>query len=198
MDRFSDAETIARSLREPEIFAEIFERHFDRIHAYLARRVGPDIGRDLTSEAFLAAFRSRHRYDSNRHSALPWLLGIATNLAHRHWRTERQHLASIAKIETDHIAEAGEDAIVNRVDAAAVADVVGRAVASLDAGCRDVLLLIAWADLSYLEVAEALRIPIGTVRSRLSRARQAVRQRLAVSPLFPDLMHRLETGADHG
>jgi RNA polymerase sigma factor (sigma-70 family) len=163
MDSLSDADIIARSMRDPDVFAALFERHFESVYAYLARRVGADIGGDLTADVFLAAFESRRRYDLSRPMSRPWLLGIATNLAHRHWRTERLRLASITKIAPSGTADT-EDETVDRVDAAAVASEVSAAVASLDAGCRDVLLLVAWADLSYAEAAEALDIPIGTYR----------------------------------
>lgn len=194
MDSISDADVIARSMREPDLFAEIFERHFDSVHGYLARRVGPEVGGDLTADAFLAAFESRRRYDLSRPTARPWLLGIATNLAHRHWRTERLRLASITKTAPTGTADT-EDESVSRVDAAAVANEVAAAVAALNAGCRDALLLVAWADLSYVEVAEALDVPIGTVRSRLSRARQQLRRHLAASPSFPELSIPIDTGA---
>jgi RNA polymerase sigma factor (sigma-70 family) len=193
MDSLSDADIIAHSMRDPDLFAEIFERHFDSVYAYLVRRVGPDVGGDLTADVFLAAFESRGRYDLSRLISRPWLLGIATNLAHRHWRTERLRLESIANTAPSGEVDT-EDETVERVDAAAAVSEVADAVASLDAGWRDVLLLIAWADLSYAEVSEALDIPIGTVRSRLSRARQQIRRRLAASPLFPELSYPLDTG----
>ena len=76
----SDAEIIARSLDEPDRFAEVFDRHYPRIHAYVTRRLGPVLGDDVASETFLTAFKLRSRYDAVRPDAAPWLYGIASNL----------------------------------------------------------------------------------------------------------------------
>lgn len=195
MEPYSDADVVAHSLHQPDAFAEIFERHFDAVYAYLARRVGVEVGGDLTAEVFLAAFESRRRYDLRRPVARPWLFGIATNVVHRHWRIERQRLRLIAKLERHEGAEAEADGAVARVDAEAAADEVASAVASLDGGSRDVLLLVAWGDLSYAEVAEALDIPVGTVRSRLNRARGHIRRHLSRSSSFPELTYPIDTGA---
>jgi RNA polymerase sigma factor (sigma-70 family) len=195
MDSLSDPQVIARSLEEPQAFAEIFERHFEAVHSYLARRVGPDAAGDLTADVFFEAFKSRRRYDVSRASARPWLLGTATNLMRRHWRTERQRLRSLAQVDRPSAIEPGAEETVARVDAARSADAVAAAVATLSSGERDVLLLVAWADLSYAEVSEALGIPIGTVRSRLSRARRVLRDQLAKTSHFPELQSLGDKGA---
>jgi RNA polymerase sigma-70 factor (ECF subfamily) len=181
MEPLTDADIIGRSLEQPPMFAEIFERHFDAVRGYLAKRVGAEVAGDLTAEVFLIAFEKRRRYDQDRSAARPWLFGIATNVVRRHWRQERQRLGALAKFEPHGVQEGGVEALAARVDAAATAREVAAAVAALDRGDRDVLLLVAWADLSYAEVAEALVIPVGTVRSRLHRARHEIRHRLAGS-----------------
>jgi RNA polymerase sigma factor (sigma-70 family) len=174
----SDAALIARSWRNPEDFALLFDRNAARIHRYAARRLGDDTADDVVSETFLTAFRQRHDYDIARPDALPWLYGFATNFIRRHRRAEIHRYKAYSRMgvlpDTD---DAAEQALA-RASAHAVRRSLTRALASLKARDRDVLLLVAWADLTYEGVADALSIPIGTVRSRLNRARTIVRDAL--------------------
>jgi RNA polymerase sigma-70 factor (ECF subfamily) len=149
-----------------EAFEELFELYFDVIYGYLARRVGPDIGRDLASETFVRAFAARKRYDAARSEVRPWLFGIANNLLRRHHRDEERRLRAFAQLDPPH------DTVPSTESR--LAD----ALVALSVGERDVLLLFAWADLEYAEIAEALELPVGTVRSRLHRARAHVRAAL--------------------
>ena len=73
----TDALLIERSRRDPGCFAVIFDRHAEEILRYAHARLGPDLAEDVTAETFLAAFRHRDRYDTNRPDARPWLYGIA-------------------------------------------------------------------------------------------------------------------------
>jgi RNA polymerase sigma factor (sigma-70 family) len=165
------------------LFGAIFERHFVPIHRYLNRRVGLDLAEDLASETFVVAFRRRAGYDWGREDARPWLFGIATNLMRRYRRTERRKLAAYARIGVDPLVASDPDldAAEDRAQSQAAGPVLAQALAALRPGDRDVLLLHAWADLSYQEIAGALGVPVGTVRSRLARARRVVREQLAVS-----------------
>jgi RNA polymerase sigma factor (sigma-70 family) len=174
----SDAGVIAASLHDSSRFGEIFDRHFAEIDRFLARRVGSALADEIAAEAFMIAFRSRARYDSAAVDAGPWLYGIAANLARRHWRTERRRLRAYARTGVDPICDDAGD-LDHRLDALAAGPELAAALASLRVGERDVLLLFAWADLSYEEIASALGIPAGTVRSRLSRARSRIRELLA-------------------
>ncbi|MFB7947464.1 RNA polymerase sigma factor [Kitasatospora phosalacinea] len=168
-----DAEVIAASLAEPDRFGEVYDRHAPAVHRYLARRVGAAVADDLTSETFLAAFRIRGRYDPERPDARPWLYGIATNLLRRHHRAERAGYRALARSGVDPLDAADHaDAVAARVSAGARAVEIAEVLAALTAKERDVLLLFAWAELTYHEIAEALVIPLGTVRSRLNRARR--------------------------
>jgi RNA polymerase sigma factor (sigma-70 family) len=174
-----DAMVIQSSWREPERFAVLFDRHAPYIHRYLARRAGPQVAGDLVAETFLAAFAQRFRYDVGHPDARPWLYGIATNLIGQHRRDEaRQHRimqsASAGPAVPGHAERVAAD-----VTAQAMRALLGAALAGLAAGDRDVLLLIACEQLTYQEVSQALAIPVGTVRSRLHRARTKVRQVLA-------------------
>lgn len=176
----TDAEHIAASCSDPEWFGAIFERHFDTIYQYLACRIGADAADDLASEVFSVAFRRRSSYDLTRDNARPWLYGIATNLLHRHHRTEQRQLRAYARSD---LRSEGFDAttVIARVDAGTWRAAVAVALAALKPRDRDVLLLFSGEDQSYQDIANALGIPVGTVRSRLNRARRIVRERLSQS-----------------
>ena len=176
----SDAQVIAASRADPLVFAIVFDRHYDAVHRYLARRAGVDLADDLAAETFTQAFDSRLRFDLARMDARPWLFGIATNLMRHHYRTEERRLRAYARIDRPDRVDAFEG-IEGRLDAEGAAPLIAAAVLRLSPGERDVLLLFAWADLRYEEIAAALAIPIGTVRSRLNRARHRLRELLGVS-----------------
>jgi RNA polymerase sigma factor (sigma-70 family) len=167
----TDAEAIAASLSEPRAFVAVFERHFDAIHRYLRRRVGKPIADELAAETFAQAFEHRRRYDPRRPDARPWLYGIAHNLLRHHYRDEERALRAYARTGTDPLQDSVEEAAREGPELA-------EALAGLSPRERDVLLLVAWAELEYAEVAEALGIPVGTVRSRLNRARGRIRELL--------------------
>ena len=176
-----DAAIIEHSLRRPERFAAIFDRHAPHIQRYLARRLGPQVADDLVAETFLVAFGKRARYDLNRLDARPWLYGIATNLARQHQREEVREYRLRAAVGPAPVHDGHADRVAAQVSAAAMHRLLAAALAELSLGDRDVLLLIAWETLTYEEVAEALGIPVGTVRSRLNRARRQVRAALATA-----------------
>lgn len=171
----SDAEVIASSLEDPEAFAVIFDRYADPIHGYLSRRVG-EMADDLLSETFLIALRSRDRFRPEATTARPWLFGIAANLVARHYRAEQQRYRHLARLPLEASGSPDPATLASaRADATALAPLLATALAELEPGDRDVLTLIAFGDLQYSEVAEALQIPLGTVRSRLHRARARLR-----------------------
>ena len=176
--RADDATLIEQSWHEPDAFAELYDRHAAHIHRYVTRRLGDDVSDDVVAETFLAAFQRRRRYDLSRPDARPWLYGIAANLIGKHRRAEMRMLRAFARTGADPVAETYADQVDARVSAAAAQRELAAALAGLSAGDREVLLLIAWADLSYEEAAAALGIPVGTVRSRLHRARRTVREAL--------------------
>jgi RNA polymerase sigma-70 factor (ECF subfamily) len=178
-----DAAIIVASLTDPEQFALLFDRHAPLIHRYIVRRTGPEIAEDLVAETFLAAFRNRGRYACEFADARPWLYGIATNVIGQHRRDEARQLR-IKLAAVPELAEPGHgDRVAADLTARAVRGALAGALASLPAAERDVLVLIAWEQLSYDEVARALGIPVGTVRSRLSRARGRVREVLVQAEL---------------
>jgi RNA polymerase sigma factor (sigma-70 family) len=175
-----DAAVIESSWREPERFAVLFDRHAPYIYRYLARRAGRQVADDLVAETFLAAFAKRDRYDLSHPDARPWLYGIATNLVSQHRRDEaRQYKITQAAAAAEPQVPGHADRVAADVTAQAMRTLLEGALAALAAGDRDVLLLIAWEQLTYQEVSQALGIPVGTVQSRLHRARTKVRQILA-------------------
>jgi len=177
-----DAAVIRASVCEPDRFASLFDRHAQHIHRYLARRVGRQAADDLVAETFLVAFGKRGAYDPGFRDARPWLYGIATNLVGRHRREEvRQFRLSQAASPDPVHHDYAERTVVN-LTARSVRAALTEALSGLAEPDRDVLLLIAWEQLSYDEVARALGIPVGTVRSRLHRARTKIRQALASTP----------------
>jgi RNA polymerase sigma factor (sigma-70 family) len=176
---FTDADVIAASRRDAREFAVLFDRHHGAIHRYLSRRAGSVLADDLAAETFLRAFDARERFDEHRSSeALPWLYGIATNLLRRHRRDEVRGLRAIARAGSRDDHDADIEGVAARVDARAQDAALAAALAALPHREREVLLLHAWADLSYDEIATALDIPVGTVRSRLSRGRDRFRRHL--------------------
>jgi RNA polymerase sigma factor (sigma-70 family) len=163
---------------EPGVeFGRLFDTYARPLHRYLARRVGADAAHDLVSETFLVALNQRHAYDPRRGVVRSWLYGIATNLLRRQVRQEVRGLQAVAR-SAGHApgAESSHDSrVADRVDAAALATRLAGALAELSEGDRDVLLLTSWAGLDTTEVADALGIPAGTVRSRLHRVRRWLR-----------------------
>ena len=173
----SDAEVIGRSLGEPEAFGLIYDRHAATVLRFLGRRVGAEGAEALVGELFRIAFERRKTFDASRESALPWLYGIGSNLLFKHRRGEARRLRASARMAA--VGEAADRrAGAAALDARLLFPRVADAIEALPDGEREALLLFAWEDLSYQSVAEALELPIGTVRSRLNRARAHLRELL--------------------
>lgn len=174
----SDATAIDASLTDPAAFAAIFDRHASSIHRFLARRVEPADAEGLLGEVFRVAFERRGSFDTAHASARPWLYGIATNLIARHRRSEARRLRAMASLAARRVDSDG-DLVGDRAAATVDADEswtrLVDAVNELPDGERHALLLYAWEELSYEDVASALGVPIGTVRSRINRARNRLR-----------------------
>jgi RNA polymerase sigma factor (sigma-70 family) len=163
-------------------FEAVFRAHFGPVHRFIARRVGAALAEDLAADVFATAYRRRTVYRRERGSLRSWLYGIAVNVVREHWRDEQQLLeldARVTRLATSPRSAAGfADAADERVIAAALAPRIAGALAALSREQREVLLLHAWADLSHEEIASALGVALGTARSRLSRARKALRAQL--------------------
>jgi RNA polymerase sigma-70 factor (ECF subfamily) len=172
----SDAEVIGRSMGEPEAFGLIYDRHAAALLRFLGRRAGAKVAEGLVGELFRIAFERRKTFDVSRASALPWLYGIGSNLLLKHRRVEARRLRASAQMAAHEATD--RRASATALDARLLFPRVADAIETLPDGERAALLLFAWEDLSYQGVAEALELPIGTVRSRLNRARAHLRELL--------------------
>jgi RNA polymerase sigma factor (sigma-70 family) len=176
----SDAEVVVASIDRPAAFATVFDRHHEAIHRFLWSRVG-DAADDVAAEVFRVAFERREAYDPSYESAKPWLFGIAANLAREHHRRTtrrrdvRERLVAEGRPEPHPAPE-------ERLARLAATEPVAEAILELPERDREPLLLFAWADLTYDEIAHALDVPLGTVRSRIHRARSQVRANLDHEP----------------
>jgi RNA polymerase sigma factor (sigma-70 family) len=167
----SDAELIQSSLVDASAFAGIFDRHFRAIFRFMRGRVGSQLAEDLASETFVVAFGRRSTYDLSREDALPWLYGIAVNLLRDYRRAEERRLRAYTRVPAD-FGSASDDP-GDRLDSS-----VSSVLLELSHEERNLILLLSWADLTYEQLADALDLPVGTIRSRVSRVRSKLRDRL--------------------
>lgn len=172
-----DGEAIAGSLAgDPQAFGAVFERHATAVLRFVVRRLPPSEAEAVLADVFRVAFERRASFDLER-PLRPWLFGIAANVVARHHRSEARRLAAVARYASqadERTTDPGERTSAT-IDARDSAARVLAVLAGLRPEERSVVLLHAWEDLSYAEIADVLEIPIGTVRSRLSRARAKVR-----------------------
>jgi RNA polymerase sigma factor (sigma-70 family) len=173
----SDADVIALSIDSPSAFGLLFDRHATTLFRYFVRRVGPDEADALLGELFRIAFERRDVYDVAGPEARPWLYGIANNLLAKHRRREDRRINATARLTRGTLPATDlYDDVDDRLDAAELLPRVAQAIAELPEGEHDALLLFAWESLPYDEIAAALDVPVGTVRSRLNRARARLRE----------------------
>ncbi|GAB2768305.1 RNA polymerase sigma factor [Nocardioides salsibiostraticola] len=172
----TDSDVLRRSRTDPAAFTEIFERHFVTIHRYLARRTGSGGADDLAAEVFTIAFSKRGSFDLERPDALPWLYGIAGNLLNASRRRHSRDIALLTKQPRPEATEPFERGVDASVDAARQVRRLDPMLRSLSPDDLSTLVLYAWEELTYAEIAEALGVPVGTVRSRLNRVRRRLRE----------------------
>ncbi len=188
-DPRNDAEIILASLLDPEEFAVIYRRHHPALFKFAARRVGIADAEDVLSSVFERAFRLRRRYDQRHSESLPWLYGIATNIVgeglRRRRKEDRLYLA-MAPGETE--SDLSED-IATRASAEALGPQINAVLSQLPQRDRNAFLLYALEGLTYAEISRSLNVPIGTIGSRISRARAVFMERL------PDLKQQAGTQA---
>jgi RNA polymerase sigma-70 factor (ECF subfamily) len=185
----TDNVLIERSVQgRPDAFVAVVQRHEAAIHGFLSRRAGRHVADDLLGEVWVRAFAGRGSYDLSYRDARPWLYGIARNVLRAHWRASVTADAASgsdvagAGSKPEEVADPWDD-IVDRLDSAALARALVSAVRALPPAEREVLLLVAWEQLSPAEAAVALGVPPGTARSRLHRARAKLRCTLAGTDL---------------
>jgi RNA polymerase sigma-70 factor (ECF subfamily) len=184
----SDAELIGASLREPRSFAALFDRHGNEILRYVQARVGRDLAEDVTAETFLAAFRQRATYDPGRPDARPWLYGIAIRQVARHRRAEARQRRLLALAPPEPGSPDFGERSAERVSAERLRPVLAAMLGELRRQDRELLLLVAWAGLSYSECAETLGITVSAVKARLNRIRVRTRKALGgTNPLDEEI-----------
>lgn len=178
----SDGELIAASIDQPVRFAAIFDRHVDPVRRFVTRRLGDSRADDVVGEVFRVAFERRASFDASvtsMPSALPWLYGIAANLVRREHRSHARWLAALQRAAGRR--DPGVDPLLDvaaRVDAQAEREHLAAGLLALADDDRDVLLLVAWEQLTPTEAAAVLGIPAATARTRLHRARHQIRAHL--------------------
>jgi RNA polymerase sigma-70 factor (ECF subfamily) len=175
--RLDDEAIVAASLEEPEAFGELFRRHSPRLHAYVKRRLGPALADDVVAETFATAFRQRARFDG-RAAFGAWLWGIASKVIARHHRQESRMYRAFARTGADPAVDGVAELASARATAAALGPRLAKALAGLKPQDRDAVLLLAWGELSYAEIAVALDMPLGTVKAKIHRARAKLRKAL--------------------
>lgn len=157
-------------------FGQIFERHGNAIYNYCFRRVGNwAAAEDLLSVVFLECWRRRDA-EIPAGKLLAWLYGIATNVARNQHRSERRHAAALRRIPEPPSGPTPADLAEQRVDNEREMQHVLAFVRRLPRRELEVFALCGWSDLPYDDAALALGIPVGTVRSRLSRARRRLQE----------------------
>ena len=180
----SDAELIRGSLQEPEAFRPFFERHYDAVRRYAQRALGSEAGEEIAAQTFLIAFERRARFDLSYRSARPWLYGIAHNMVRHQLRSEGLSSRAILKIPAD---PGPADVIdLERLEAVRVAPSLKSALRAIPEEQREAFLLVALGELTYEEVSRMLEIPIGTVRSRINRAKAKLRELIGPLEETPD------------
>jgi RNA polymerase sigma factor (sigma-70 family) len=179
---------------DPVAFGALFDAFAGVVHRHAARWTGdPSAAEDVVSLTFLEAWRLRDKLLPDGGSVLPWLLGIATNVLRNTGRAARRHRAATARLPAPHPEPDFADDLVDRMHDAARLAAAHRALGRLRRADREVFLLCVWTGLDYAGAAEALGVPVGTVRSRLSRARGKLRKLVAADP---ELAADAETAID--
>jgi RNA polymerase sigma factor (sigma-70 family) len=184
--RLSDADIVTASIPDPGRFGEIFDRYAGDILRYTSARLGSDLAEDVTAETFLAAFRARSRYDLSRENARPWLYGIAIRQIGKHTRAERRYRRALSRVQAETVTADFGDRVADRVTAEQLRPRLSAVLSGLRRQDRELLLLVAWTDLTYEESAQALGVSASAVKSRLHRIRARTRQALGeTNPALP-------------
>lgn len=173
-----DSEVMAVSVATPEVFGALFDRYAGRVHRYLAASGDAAAAEALTTECFRVAFERRAAYVPQADSCLPWLLGIARNLARNDARGARRRDRVHAAASRPAMDDVRFSDVDSRLDDQSLRNLLRRTLENLPREQREVLVMFAVADMTYEEISHATAAPIGTVRSRLNRARSRVRAEL--------------------
>jgi len=172
-----DTDDLLASVADPTRFGGVFERNFEQVRRYAARRLGVRQADDIAAETFARAFRARATFQPARGSSVrAWLFGFAVNIVREQERSASRQNRAYERFSRgrDDGDDHWEDVTDRLVDHARIES----ALRDLSPEARDLLLLVAGIGLSYKEAAAALGVRVGTVKSRVSRARAQVATRL--------------------
>jgi RNA polymerase sigma factor (sigma-70 family) len=173
-----DADLWKLSTEDPEAFGEIFRRHARAVFAICYWRTGDAaVAEDVTSVVFLEAWKRRDLVVLEQRSALPWLLGVANHSSRNATRSLRRYSQALKRLD-GHRNLPNDDDMIDRLDAEISLNMVNQAARELTEQEREIVLLVFWSGLSYEATAVALGVPVGTVRSRVSRTRRKLQLRL--------------------
>ncbi|MGH3208288.1 MAG: RNA polymerase sigma factor [Trebonia sp.] len=157
---------------DADAFRALFDSYAKAVYNHAFRLIGDwSAAEDVMAQTFLEAWRSREQIAADGGSLRPWLLGIATNLTRGYRRASRRQVATRLRLGPAPDTPDFSDEVAGRLDDASRIAALHRSLSRLRPDEFEVLALYAWSGLCYAEVAEALGVPVGTVRSRLSRAR---------------------------
>ena len=177
----TDEEVWRLSFDRPDQFATIFDRHWAAIRRYCVARAGA-AGEDIASETFRVAFDSRDRFDPARGVLRGWMFGIAAHLLRRQASDARRWQPAAQAVER---VSTEDDDVESRLHATTTATAVRAALGRLRPEEREVIEMVAWTHLTYSEIADALDIPVGTVRSRIARGRERLIPLLQADDILP-------------
>jgi RNA polymerase sigma factor (sigma-70 family) len=164
---------------DPDAFGTLFDEHAHAVYN-LGFRLSANwsAAEEVVSVTFLEAWRRRSRIDPGGEPLRPWLLGIAVNVSRNLARASRRHQAALSRLPPPPPMPDFAEELAGRLDDEARLREVGKALAALRREEREVIALCVWSELDYATAARALGVPVGTVRSRLSRARSKLRMLL--------------------
>jgi RNA polymerase sigma-70 factor (ECF subfamily) len=176
-----DAQAVRDSMSRPEAFAHLFDQHFEWLFGFCSRRVGARPAEDVVGEVFRRAFEKRDQFDVSRPSARPWLIAIALNVMRNETRRQSRERVAIARVPVvkPRAQEFLDSIVATSLDAKGLVEQVRRGLAGLPEDEYQALTLFAWDELSYGDIADAVGVPVGTIRSRIHRARQRLQASLS-------------------
>ncbi|WP_191898384.1 RNA polymerase sigma factor [Planomonospora parontospora] len=162
---------------DPAAFGRLFDEHARTVYRHALRVSGdPSAAEDVVSLTFLEAWRIRKRVLPGDESLLPWLLGITTNVHRNVARSARRHRAALERLHENDVTPDFSHELVERVADSEELRAVRAALGRLRRTDREIFTLCVWSGLDHAATAQALGVPVGTVRSRLSRARARLRE----------------------
>lgn len=155
---------------------QLYRAHVRAIHSYFAVRLGDDLAEELTAQTFVEAWARRRSYDPELGSTRKWIYGVASHVLYHHYRQERRRAAAHVALSTQRrlasLLEAVEEEVCEVIAAAERVTKIDRAMKLIEPADQEVVVLSARQGATYEDVAGVLGVPVGTVRSRLSRARR--------------------------